>query len=245
MARVVKRSAAEATKTCASRARQDAPSPLPRWIPHQLCQPVEIAPSGPQWLHEIKLDGFRVSVRIEGGRAQLLTRTGLDSSDKYPSVVATLAKVAVKSAYLEANHAALGTINCRAFRGQAASDGERGVRLVYYVFDLLHLDGRDTASLPLRRAQGVSPTVGRRHSRRPVQRPRDGRRRAYPQACMRTRVRGRRFQDGRCTVCARKQGPVAQIQMPQSPGVRCRRLDRPGRIAPAPRRAFARLLRRR
>ena len=65
MARVVKRSAAEPIKTSASRARQDAASPLPRWIPPQLCQPVEIAPSGPQWLHEIKL------WPVEGGRANL------------------------------------------------------------------------------------------------------------------------------------------------------------------------------
>ena len=64
MARVVKRSAAEATKTRASRARQDASSPLPVWIPPQLSQPVEIAPSGPQSLHEIKLGGARCTTMI-------------------------------------------------------------------------------------------------------------------------------------------------------------------------------------
>ena len=49
-------------------ARTGSPSadhaPLPRWIPPQLCQLVETAPSGPQWLHEIKLDGFRMSARL-------------------------------------------------------------------------------------------------------------------------------------------------------------------------------------
>ena len=60
MPRVVKRSAAGAIKTSEWRGRQDATSPLPRWIPPQLCQSVENAPSGPQWLHEIKLDGFHV-----------------------------------------------------------------------------------------------------------------------------------------------------------------------------------------
>jgi ATP-dependent DNA ligase len=68
-------------------------SSLPRWIPPQLCRLVETAPSAPQWLHEVKLDGFRISARIERGRVQLLTRTGLDWSDKYPSVVEALAKV--------------------------------------------------------------------------------------------------------------------------------------------------------
>ena len=69
-------------------------SPLPRWIPPQL---VETAPPGPQWLHEIKLDGFRMPARIERGRVQLLTPTGLDWSHKYPSVVEALVKVGAKT----------------------------------------------------------------------------------------------------------------------------------------------------
>jgi ATP-dependent DNA ligase len=83
------------------RKHKDAASPLPAWIPPQLCQPVEIAPPGPQWLHEIKLDGFRMAARIERGRVKLLTRTGLDWSDKYPSVIEAVAKVRAHSAYLD------------------------------------------------------------------------------------------------------------------------------------------------
>jgi hypothetical protein len=58
---------------------------LPRFVSPQLSQPVEKPPSGPQWLLEIKLDGSRMAARIDRGRAQLLTRTGLDWTDKYPS----------------------------------------------------------------------------------------------------------------------------------------------------------------
>ena len=108
--RVAKRTATEAIKISASRRPPNEASPLPRWIPPQLCQFVETAPSGPQWLHEIKLDGFRMSAPIERGRVQLLTRTGLDWSDKYPSVVEALAKVRAKSAYLD------GELCGRAFR---------------------------------------------------------------------------------------------------------------------------------
>ena len=111
-------------------------------IPPQLTQLAEAARSGPQWVHEIKLDGFRMAARIERGRAQLLTRTGLDWSDKYPSVVAALAKVAAKTAYLDGELCGVGDDGLPSFsQTQAASDGERGVRLVYYAFDLLHLDG--------------------------------------------------------------------------------------------------------
>jgi hypothetical protein len=44
----------------------------------QLSQSVERPPSGPQWVHEIKLDGYRMAARLDNGRVQLLTRNGLD-----------------------------------------------------------------------------------------------------------------------------------------------------------------------
>jgi ATP-dependent DNA ligase len=150
MARIVKRPVSVPAKTSAARDRRDATSTLPRWIPPQLCQPVESAPSGPQWLHEIKLDGFRMAARIEHGRVKLLTRTGLDWSDKYPSVIAALEKASAKTAYLDGELCGVGADGLPSFsQTQAASDGERDVRLVYYAFDLLHLDGWDTSSLPL------------------------------------------------------------------------------------------------
>jgi DNA ligase D-like protein (predicted ligase) len=150
MSRVVKRSVAGAIKTSGLRARQDATSPLPSWIPPQLCRPVETAPSGPQWLHEIKLDGFRMAARIDHGRAQLLTRTGLDWTDKYPSAIAALANLNVKTAYIDGELCGVDDAGLPSFaQTQAATDGERGVRLVYYAFDLLHLDGRNVSGLPL------------------------------------------------------------------------------------------------
>ncbi len=115
MLSVAKRSATEAIKTSGPRNGKVASPPLPRWIPPQLCQPVETAPSGPQWIHEIKLDGFRMSARIDGGRVQLLTRTGLDWSDKYPSVVAAVAQIKAESAYVDGHCAALRTMDCPVF----------------------------------------------------------------------------------------------------------------------------------
>ncbi len=148
MSRVARRSAAEAIKT--GRPPKEAAAPLPRWIPPQLCQPVETAPSGRQWLHEIKLDGFRMAARIDRGRVQLLTRTGLDWSDKYPSAVAAIAKVRAGSAYLDGELCGVGDDGLPSFSlTQAASDGFRRVRIVYFAFDLLHLDGCDTARQPL------------------------------------------------------------------------------------------------
>jgi len=91
-----------------------------------------------------------MAARLDHGRAQLLTRTGLDWSDKYPSVIATLANVNVKTTYLDGELCGVDEAGLPSFaQTQAATDGERGVRLVYYAFDLLHLDGRDMARMPL------------------------------------------------------------------------------------------------
>jgi DNA ligase D-like protein (predicted ligase) len=79
-----------------------------------------------------------------------LTRTGLDWTDKYPSVIAALANVKAKTAYIDGELCGVDDAGLPSFaHTQAASDGERGVRLVYYAFDLLHLDSRDVSGLPL------------------------------------------------------------------------------------------------
>jgi ATP-dependent DNA ligase len=78
MSRVVKRSVPQAVKSGPSRRGV----PLPQFVSPQLSQLVEKPPSGPQWLHEIKLDGFRMAARNDNGRVHLLTRTGLDWTAK-------------------------------------------------------------------------------------------------------------------------------------------------------------------
>ena len=123
---------------------------LPPFVPPQLSQPVEKPPSGPQWLHEIKLDGYRMAARIDSGRVQLLTRTGLDWTHKYPSAASALANLKVQTAYLDGELCGVDDAGLPSFaHTQAATDGQRGVRLVYYAFDLFHLDGRDVSDLQL------------------------------------------------------------------------------------------------
>jgi ATP-dependent DNA ligase len=118
--------------------------------PLQLSQPVEKPPSGPQWVHEIKLDGYRMAARIDNGRVQLLTRTGLDWTSKYPGAAAALANLNVETAYLDGELCGVDAAGLPSFaQTQAATDGERGVALVYYAFDLLHLGDWDISDLSL------------------------------------------------------------------------------------------------
>jgi DNA ligase D-like protein (predicted ligase) len=157
MPRVVKRSVSRASPSRRSRPN----SPLPLFVPPQLSQPVEKPPSGPQWVHEIKLDGFRMAARIDNGRVQLLTRTGLDWTDRYPSAVAALANVNVKSAYIDGELCGVDDAGLPTFaHTQAATDGERGVHVVYCAFDLLHIGGWDISNLELiKRKELLEPLV--------------------------------------------------------------------------------------
>src|SRR6202167_2375976 len=146
MSRVIKRPAPQGTK--AGPSGRDAP--LPQFVPFQLSQPVEKLPAGPQWVHEIKLDGYRMAARIDNGRVQLLTRTGLDWTGKYPGTAAALATLNVETAYLDGELCGVDEAGLPSFaQTQAATDGERGVALVYYAFDLLHIGGWDISGLSL------------------------------------------------------------------------------------------------
>jgi DNA ligase D-like protein (predicted ligase) len=160
MSRIIRRSASQAIKVNPSR-RSPPNSPLPQFVPPQLSKLVAVPPSGPQWLHEIKLDGYRMAARIENGRVQLLTRTGLDWTVKYPNASAALANLKAKTAYIDGELCGVDAAGLPSFaHTQAATDGERGVHLIYYAFDLLHLDGWDLSNLPLtRRKELLEPMV--------------------------------------------------------------------------------------
>jgi bifunctional non-homologous end joining protein LigD len=157
---VTMRKPAAAAKRCVSPAvkagRSQRDAPLTQFVRPQLSRPVEKPPSGPRWLDEIKLDA-----RIDNGHAQLLTRTGLDWTAKYPGVVAALANLNVKTAYIDGELCGVDDAGLPSFaQTQAPTDGKREVRLVYYAFDLLHLAGWDLSSLPLvRRKELLEPLV--------------------------------------------------------------------------------------
>ena len=59
---------------------------LSDFVPPQLTALTETAPEGGEWAHELKWDGYRMHARIEARNVRLLTRTGLDWTDKYPSI---------------------------------------------------------------------------------------------------------------------------------------------------------------
>src|SRR5271163_2633553 len=123
---------------------------LPEWVVPQLTQLVDAAPEGDQWLHEIKYDGYRMHARLDRGRVKLLTRTVLDWTHKYPAIANAVAVLDARQAYLDGELCGLGPDSITSFGiVQLASDSGNAAALVFFLFDLLHLDGDDLRPRPL------------------------------------------------------------------------------------------------
>ena len=123
------------------------------------------APAGALWVHEIKFDGYRMAARIDRGEVQLLTRTGLDWTAKYPATAAALTKLPVRIRL--SRRRTLRRSSRR--RGsdfslmQQASDRERRRASSISLFDLLDLDGETIAAMPLIERKSA-PCGSRRHA---------------------------------------------------------------------------------
>jgi bifunctional non-homologous end joining protein LigD len=123
---------------------------LPRTVAMELATPVEEAPAGEEWLHEIKLDGYRAICRIRDGRAEFLTRRGNDWSGRLATLAAAAAALPVDEALLDGEIVKVtpeGRTSFQALQNSFAGEDAAGVS--YFAFDLMHLNGHTLAPLPL------------------------------------------------------------------------------------------------
>jgi DNA ligase D-like protein (predicted ligase) len=125
------------------------PAILPSRVKPELAALVKAAPDGPSWLHEIKLDGYRMHARIEGGSVKILIRRGNDWTLKYPTIARALLELPTKNAYLHGELCGVLPDGRTAFNLIQNSMEHGDASLVYFVFDLLFLDGEDLTALPL------------------------------------------------------------------------------------------------
>jgi ATP-dependent DNA ligase len=123
---------------------------LSQWVRPQLTELVDAALDGPDWLHEIKYDGYRMHARLDRGAVRLLTRTGLDWTHKYPAIAAAVSSLGARQAYLDGELCGVGPDGVTSFSMiQTASDSGNASALVFFLFDLLYLDGEDVSARPL------------------------------------------------------------------------------------------------
>jgi bifunctional non-homologous end joining protein LigD len=121
----------------------DVPAP-------ELATLVDAAPSGDDFLHEIKLDGYRILARVGAGDATLHTRSGKDWTSRMPTLHAALKATGMDGAILDGELVKLdehGVSNFQALQNSLTEGREN--ELVYFVFDLLHEGSQDLRPLPL------------------------------------------------------------------------------------------------
>jgi len=127
---------------------------FPGFIAPQLAQQTSKAPVGADWVHELKLDGYRIQIHIQSKGKQreikLLTRKGLDWTARMPDIAQAAAQLQVRAAIVDGEVVALDKNGVSSFADlQAAFQEGKQTYLTYFAFDLLHLDGRNTRVLPL------------------------------------------------------------------------------------------------
>ncbi len=125
-------------------------APLPDAVRPQLATPAARVPEGDEWLHEIKLDGYRTLARLDAGAVRLLTRTGQDWTDRYGLLAKPFAALPCKDALIDGEIVVQDENGIASFAAlqDALAEG-RTHELTCFAFDLLHLDGYDLTAVPL------------------------------------------------------------------------------------------------
>ncbi len=124
---------------------------LPTHLKPQLATLVDGVPHhAPDWLYEMKFDGYRMVVRIEGDDVRLFTRNGHDWSAKLPHLVDAFRALPAKWAWVDGEIVMLDREGIPNFQAlQNAFDGERTQDIVFYAFDLPFIGQRDLRQEPL------------------------------------------------------------------------------------------------
>jgi bifunctional non-homologous end joining protein LigD len=137
----------QATKT-KSRAKGPTLKSMPTFIEPQLCKLVDRPPSTIGWAHEVKFDGYRAQLRVQGGKVRIRTRSGLDWTEQF----AAIAKKAERlpDCIIDGEVCALGKDQMPSFAAlQAALSENQSEDLVFFAFDLLVAGKEDLRPLPL------------------------------------------------------------------------------------------------
>ena len=130
-----------------------------RFIEPCLPSPADRPPSGLDWIHEIKHDGYRLMVRRDGSRIRCFTRNGNDWADRFPSIVEVAARLEAHSFLIDGEVVIAGEDGMSDFR--ALRSKRRGPEALLYAFDLLQHDGADLCDLPLiERKQRLARLLG-------------------------------------------------------------------------------------
>jgi bifunctional non-homologous end joining protein LigD len=135
-------------------------APFPRSPSPQLATLSKQVPAGNDWLHEIKHDGYRILCTLREGQVKILSRGGLDWTEKLPRLAAAARKLPAREAVLDGEIVILrpdGTSDFQAL--QRTIGGAFPSGLTYYLFDILYGDGYDLRKAPLAERKDLLRTL--------------------------------------------------------------------------------------
>lgn len=122
-------------------------------------QTVKGLPQGHEWLYEPKLDGYRALVLKDGERLQVLSRNHKDLTQMYPRVAAAGQRLNARQAVLDGEIVALAEDGRPSFQALQHRGSHPEHQIVFYAFDVLHLDGRDLMGEPLIKRRARLPKL--------------------------------------------------------------------------------------
>ncbi len=131
-------------------------APFPKQIHPQLATLVKDAPDVDGWIHEQKFDGYRMICFVRDGRVRFVSRNNQDWTSKMQSLAPYAAALPAQQTVLDGEVVVLDANGVSNFQAlQNAFREERTNQLVYFAFDLMHLDGFDLSGLPLERRKAI------------------------------------------------------------------------------------------
>ena len=139
------------TRLAPSRIKGAKKALLPEQTRPQLATSVDLPPNGDDWLHEMKLDGYRTLARIDGDDIRLFTRNGHDWTERYQTIADAFSEVGAKSALIDGEivvQDGQGKTSFPALQDALATGAME--KLVFFAFDLLYLNGYDLRQVPLK-----------------------------------------------------------------------------------------------
>jgi bifunctional non-homologous end joining protein LigD len=120
---------------------------------------VDRLPEGDDWMYEVKFDGYRALLMKDGTQVRLRSRNDKDLTHTYRSIAAAGAKLKARRAIVDGEIVALDPDGRPSFQALQHRGAHPGHTIVFYAFDLLHLDDDDFTSLPLDRRRERLPAV--------------------------------------------------------------------------------------
>jgi DNA ligase D-like protein (predicted ligase) len=131
-----------------------------RAVPPMMAVSAKTLPVGPEWSYEVKWDGYRAQAIKEGGSVSLASRNLKNITRQYAAIAHAAAGVDAKSALIDGEIVALDPDGRPSFQALHHSSLV-GLSIVFYAFDLLHLNGRDLTRTPLEERRGALARVVR------------------------------------------------------------------------------------